>query len=285
MKPAPFDYVRAESLDEATAALASHGDDAAVLAGGQSLVPLLNFRLARPAVLVDINRIPSLDRVSIADGEIRLGALVRARAVERDRAILDRLPVLVTAVGFIGHPQIRNRTTIGGNLAHADPASELPAVAVAMRAKVVLRSARGERVVDAHNFFRDLFTTAKNPDELLTEVRFPVQDEMSWAFIEVARRHGDYAMAAACVGLRLEAETVAEASVALAGCGPTPVRVAAAEELLLGKSREDRLDDVREAIVETIQPSSDLHASADYRRSLAGTLVTRSVQQLLGEAA
>src|ERR1700719_1255220 len=197
MKPAPFKYVAASSLDHALSLKAEHGDEARFLAGGQSLIPAMNFRLARPAVLIDINGLGELSGVSRSRGaEIRVGALTRYRALERNGDFLKTCPLFADALPHIAHPQIRNRGTIGGNLSHADPASELPAVATAMQARMKIRSKQGERELAASDFFVDLLTTCLEPEEMLVEIAFPASPRRSGScFMEVARRRGDFALA------------------------------------------------------------------------------------------
>ena len=195
MKPASFKYAAPESVDEALGLLAEHSHDGKVLAGGQSLVPLLNMRLARPHVLIDLNRVAGLDYIREDNGTVAIGAMTRQRTVERSPMVREKLPLLWEAIQFVGHPQIRNRGTVGGSLAHADPSAELPAVAVASGATLVARSPRGERTLNAEEFFVSYLATALEPDELLTEVRFPVHGHRGTAFLEVSRRHGDYALA------------------------------------------------------------------------------------------
>jgi carbon-monoxide dehydrogenase medium subunit len=195
MKPAPFEYLAPDSLAAALEALAAHGGEAKLLAGGQSLIPAMNFRLAQPAVLIDLNRVSELDFVERQpDGSVRIGALTRQRRLERDPELARAAPLLAQALPHVAHPQIRNRGTFGGSLAHADPAAELPAVAVALGARLRLRSARGERWVPAEEFFLGLFTTALDPDEALVEAVLPAPPpRRGTAFLEIARRHGDYA--------------------------------------------------------------------------------------------
>ncbi|MGH7856247.1 MAG: FAD binding domain-containing protein, partial [Candidatus Binatia bacterium] len=236
MKPAPFEYHSASSLDEAVALLARLGDEAKIIAGGQSLVPLLALRLARPAHLVDLNRIDALSKIDAADGGLVIGAMVRQRAAERSGLVRERCPLLAAALPRIGHPAIRNRGTVGGSLAHADPAAELPAVALALEAKLVARSARGERILPASEFFVGHFTTALEPDECLVEIRFPAwPDGAGCAFEEASRRDGDFAMVGVAALLRVASGgDVADARIALIGVGGTAVRAVDAEALLRG---------------------------------------------------
>ncbi|HEX9801139.1 MAG TPA: xanthine dehydrogenase family protein subunit M [Thermoanaerobaculia bacterium] len=284
MKPAPFDYVAARSLDEALEALAERADDAKALAGGQSLIPVLNFRLAQPAVLVDLNRVAGLDSViEEAGGGLRLGALVRQRSLERDPRIARRAPLLAEATAYVAHPQIRNRGTLGGSLAHADPAAELPAVALALDAELTLRRRGGERRLAAREFFIGLFSTALAPGELVTEIRLPPSPPRTGhAFVEFARRHGDYALAGvaarvtldeggACRAARLVLVAVGDgpvdarrAAAALAGTALDAAALAAAAELAAGAE---------------IDPLGDIHASAEFKRHLVRVLVVRALER------
>jgi aerobic carbon-monoxide dehydrogenase medium subunit len=285
VKPVLFEYHRADSVEDALDVLAEVGDEASVLAGGQSLIPLLNLRLARPAVVVDINRVPDLDAVAAEPTAVAVGALARARTVERSAEVASTLPVLRDAIAHIAHPQIRVRTTIGGNVAHGDPASELPAVLVALGGSVELARRDSDRTVGAADFFQDVFTTAREPDELVVGVRFPVLVGFQWRFLEVARRHGDYGMVSACVGLRVQNGNVADARIALAGCGPIPVRPELVEKALMGALAAPGLARTATAAVrDAVEPSDDVHATAEYRRSLAGVLVGRAVTSILEDS-
>jgi carbon-monoxide dehydrogenase medium subunit len=275
LKPPPFDYHSPESLDEALALLAEHGDEAKVLAGGQSLVPLLAFRLARPSVLIDLNRVPGLSGIAAADGHLVVGALTREVEAERSADVRRHAPLMAEALPLIGHSAIRNRGTVGGSIAHADPAAELPAVALAAGAELVVASAaRGERVIAADDFFQGYFTTALEPDEVLTSVRFPVAPAGTGArFEEAARRHGDFAMVGVGATVRLEGDAVADARLVLIGMADTPVRARAAEQALVGATPGDDLFTAAgAAAVEGLTPPSDLHASSAYRRHVAGVL-------------
>ncbi len=283
MKPPPFDYIRPRGLDEALAILATHGPDARPLAGGQSLIPLLNLRLARPSLLVDLAFIPGLADVQAENGTVVLGAMVRQRTVERDALIAQRVPLLAEATRLVGHPPIRNRGTIGGSLAHADPSAEYPAIALALDAELVVRSASRERVVPARDFFVDLFTTALAPGELLTAVRIPVPPPgAGWAIQEIARRHGDFALAGAAVLLRQAGDGTCEhAAIALFGVATRPLRATAAEHALTGQPLT--AESIREAAalaVEAIdEPLSDVHGSAAYRQRMAGAVVRRALEE------
>jgi carbon-monoxide dehydrogenase medium subunit len=282
MKPAPFDYVAARSLDEALSHLAAGGGEAKLLAGGQSLIPVLNFRLAQPGKLIDVNGVPDLDFVRReADGSLRLGALVRHRRLERDPLIERHAPLLFETAPHIAHPQIRNRGTLGGSLAHADPAAELPAVMVALGARFRLQSPRGERWIAAQEFFVGLFSTALAGDEMLVEVEIPTAAPRSGnAFLEAARRHGDYAMAGVAATVELdEAGTCRAARLVYLSVGDGPVLAVHAGAALLGRAPEaDAIAEAARAARETdIDPLGDIHASADFKRHLVGVLTTRAL--------
>jgi aerobic carbon-monoxide dehydrogenase medium subunit len=273
MKPPNFEYLAPRTLDEAVAALAQHGGRAKVLAGGQSLIPLLNFRLALPDLLVDINHLAQLDYVHERDGGLALGALTRQHVVESSPIIRDRCPVLAEACHLIGHLPIRHRGTLGGNLAHADPASELPALMLALDAELNLTSQGGLRTMPAERFFTGPLQTAMQPGELLTEVRIPgLPPRTGGAFLEVARRSGDYALVGVAAIITLnELGRCQRARLALCGVGPTPMRAHDAEQVLLGEVVSgDVLAEAAQRGADATDPSSDVHASAAFRRKLAG---------------
>ena len=277
MKPAPFEYLAPATVAETVAALAQHGDDAKVLAGGQSLVPMLNFRLARPAVLVDINGVAELDSLREAEGVVHIGALKRQAGVERWAG--THLPLMSEALRAVGHAAIRNRGTVAGSVAHADPASELPALLLCLDGAAVARGAAGERVIPAGEFFRAPLTTALRPDELVTEVRFSLpRPEAGWGFAEVARRHGDFALVGAAALLWLDGGgRVAGARLALFGVGGTPLRGGAAEALLTGQAPSaERIREAARAAAAALRPDADLHASAAYRSDVAAVLAERT---------
>ncbi|MBI2756869.1 MAG: xanthine dehydrogenase family protein subunit M [Chloroflexi bacterium] len=283
MKPPRFEYFSPRSLSETVAILAEHGDGAKVLAGGQSLLPLLNMRLARPSVLVDINRVSRLDTVRPhGTGGVAIGATVRQRSLHGDPTLLDRLPILGTASQFIGHQQIRSRGTICGSLAHADPAAELPALAVALEAEMVASSASGERVLPAADFFVDYLTTVLEPTEVLTEVRFPGPPAgMRWAFLEMSRRHGDFALAGVVAGLSTsdDGSSIKAARLVVFGVAGTPVRASAVEAALVGQPPTDSvLTDAAAEATRLLDPPADVHGSGAYRRALAQTLTVRALQ-------
>jgi carbon-monoxide dehydrogenase medium subunit len=287
MKPAPFEYHRADSVEHAVALLTDLGDEAKVLAGGQSLIPLMNFRLARPAHLVDINRLSELADVATADGWLEVGALVRQRHAERSATVLAEAPLLASALGQVGHPAIRNRGTVGGSLAHADPAAELPTVLRVLDGEVVARSSRGTRVIPSEALCEGFLTTSLSPDELLVSVRLPRWPPRSgWAFVEFSRRSGDFAIVgvAAAVTLRLDGQ-VDGARLALSGVGATPVRAAGAEALLTGVAPSPQAwAEAAARAAADIEPSSDIHGSAAYRRQLARVLTTRALAQAYDRA-
>ena len=275
MKPAPFSYHRPQSVDEAVDLLDRLGDDSRPLAGGQSLVPLLAMRLATPAHLVDLNRLPELARIDERDGTLVIGGLVRQRTAERSPLVHQWSPLLAEALPLIGHPQIRTRGTIGGSLAHADPAAELPLALVVLEGDIVVRSARGERVIPATEFFVSHFTTSMAPGEILVEVRVPATGERTgWAFREVARRHGDFAIVGVAAMVRLDADgTVAEVRVGVSGVEGVPLRVPAAEAVLRGEvSTEATIEAAAQAVVTAVNPTTDIHATAAYRAHVAGVL-------------
>ncbi len=288
MKPAPFEYHEARTVQEAVSLLQQGQGEARVLAGGQSLMPLLNMRLARPGLLVDMNRVGELDYIRESGGWLAIGAMTRQRAVERSDLVKSRQPLLHAATLYIGHPQIRNRGTVGGSLAHAFPSAEYPAVAVALGAEIRAAGPAGERTIQAEDFFVTYLTTALEPAEVLTEVRFPVlPPRTGWAFTEVARRHGDFALAGVAATLTLDrAGTCSDARIALFGVAPTPVRARAAEALLAGeKPAESPLEQAgQQAGREIDDPPSDVHASSEYRRHLVAVLTRRALTEAAARA-
>jgi len=282
VKPAPFEYLAPRRRLEALEALSEYGVEAKALAGGQSLVPLLAMRLARPAVLVDLNRIRDLAFIRPYNGGLAIGAMTRQRTVEAHRLVVARVPLLAEAVRCIAHPQIRARGTIGGSLAHADPSSELPAAAAALDAHFVLASVRGERVLNSEQFFTGYLTTALEPDELLTEVRLPaLLPDAGWAFVEIARRHGDFALAGVAAVLRLDGDgRCTEAQLVFTGVGPGPVRIPQAEQALLGQQVPGpSVAEMARIVQDNLDPPTDIHATADYRRHAAGVLAGRAMLQ------
>jgi len=275
MKPRRFDYVRADSADEAVAALAEHGDAASVLAGGQSLMAMLNLRVAEPAVLVDIARLEELDYVRVADGKVEVGAAVTQNRLKDWPALARKLPLLAAALPFVGHFQTRNRGTVCGSIAHADPSSEIPLVLATLGGEVVLRSHRGTRVLAAADFQRGALTTAREPDELIMAVRFPVRTTARVAFREVARRHGDFAIiaVAACVE---DGDTV---RIGIGGIADRP----AARRVRIDSATAAK--DLFESLAFELKGYDDLHASARLRRDLLRRVGAAVVEEALRCAA
>ena len=286
MKLPPVEYEAPTTVADAIDLLAEHLDEASVLAGGQSLIPLLALRLARPAVLIDINGIDELSGVSATDGWVAIGAMTREYVAEESEAVAGTVPLLAAALPLIGHEAIRSRGTIGGSLAHADPAAELPAVARALDAEFVVRGQSGERVIPAAQWFEGYLTTSRRPDELLTEVRFPAAGRGTGiSFQEVARRHGDFAMVGLAVSLTLSDGAISDARLAFAGVSDVPVRAAAAEDLLVGERPSAELfDQAARRATGDIDPPADLHGSAEYRKKVAATLVRRGLREAVGNA-
>jgi CO/xanthine dehydrogenase FAD-binding subunit len=288
MKPPPFEYLDPGEKSEALQALAEHGEEGKILAGGQSLVPLLNMRLAQPGVLIDINRIGALQYISdrSIDGGpgIAIGAMTRQREVEDADDVLPRMPLLREAIAWVGHPQIRNRGTVGGSVAHADPAAELPIVFRALDGVATVESVRGARTISAAEFFLYTFSPAIEPDEMLTEVWLPLPGPRTGqAFLEVARRHGDFALVAVATAISLDAGgAVSEARIAIGGASPTPIRATEAEDVLLGHRPEPgTLAEAARLAAGATEPTGDVHADADYRREVAGVLTRRALQTAL----
>jgi aerobic carbon-monoxide dehydrogenase medium subunit len=325
MKPAPFSWHAPETVEEALVLLQQYGDDARPLAGGQSLIPVLNFRLARPAVLIDLNRIGELAGITEVRGSggpaggglfaravsaardlaggagpdvLRIGAMTRQRHAERSALVAARSPLLRDALHHVAHPQIRNRGTVGGSVAHADPAAELPAVMLALGATIRLRGPAGERSMVADEFFTGLFATALRPGELLIGIDVPaLPTGAGSAFLEVARRHGDYALAGVAAVIAVDAGgRCTHARLAFVNCGPGPLRATAAESALVGERiveqrtagpavSDDVLHAAARAGLDVLSPPTDVHASADYRRHLARVLMTRAVAAAATRAA
>lgn len=281
MKPAPFEYWAPTSVDEAVKILSGLDDpgEAKVMAGGQSLMPLLNLRLSQPLHVVDLNSATGMSDVRRDGDVLTVGAMCRQRAVERSAEVASAVPLVVEALGHVGHPAIRNRGTIGGSIAHADPAAEMPAVALCLDAEMVAQGPAGERTVAAADFFDGFLSTALTEEEILTAIRFPVDGPgCGSAFAEVARRHGDFAMAGVAVHLRLDGDTIAEARIAVSGVGLTPVRATDAETALRGVvPAEDAFAAAAAATSAALTPTSDLHASGAYRKHVAGVLVRRAL--------
>ena len=283
MKPAPFAYMAPASLEEALSIMDAHGSEAKVLAGGQSLVPVMNFRLAQPSLIVDLNNVTALGQVQREGDVVRLGAMVRQRQLEFDEDIAAWLPLLHETVPYIAHPQIRNRGTLGGSLAHADPAGELPVIAVVLNGRFHLQRQNSSRWVNAGDFFTGFFTTALAPEEILTEVELPILPEGTGAvFLELARRHGDYAQAGVAVMVRLDETGVCQENRIVylnAGEGPMVAEQTAAS--LQGQAlTEDTIKAAAEMATQNeIDPAGDVHATAAYKRHLAKVLTIRALNQ------
>ena len=292
MKPPKFQYFAPATFGEATALLHQHGVDAKVLAGGQSLMPLLSMRLVRPQVVIDVNRVSELQYISPAPGGgLAVGALTRQRDLERSDLVSKTAPLLAAALPFIGHLPTRNRGTVGGSMVHADPAAELPAVGVALQAQFVLARGQDRRVVPAADFFLDYLTTALEPDELLTEVRCPVlQGRWGWGFQEVCRREGDFALVGAVALLQLDDDDrCREARITMFGVGGVPLRMERAEQVLAGarissQHWDDAVTDAARLVSEDLTPQSDVHASSQYRKEVAGVLARRTLQEAQARA-
>ena len=282
MKPPPFDWYAPTSVPEAARLLAEHGDDAKLLAGGQSLLPLLSLRLARPTVLVDLNDVVDLAGIDVGDTHTTIGAMTRHRAVERSAALREAVPLLAAAAPYIGHVAIRSRGTVGGSLSHADPAAELPAVALALDATFTTSTTTGQREISAADFFAGYFTTALAPDEVLTGIRFPNAAPGTGVSVqEMARRHGDFAMVAVAASVTLRDGACDDVRLALSNVADRPVRAHAAEAAM----REGApVEEVAALATTDLSPVSDLHASAAYRTSVAKVLVQRALAEATDRA-
>jgi aerobic carbon-monoxide dehydrogenase medium subunit len=287
MKPAPFAYHAPPTVADAVSALAEYGDDAKVLAGGQSLVPMLALRLSRPAHLVDVNGVAELSGARREDGHLVVGAVTRHAALERDGEIGAAVPLLRLAAPHIGHFQIRSRGTLGGSLAHADAAAELPAVARALDAEIVVRGPSGMRTIPAAQFFQMIFTTALEPDELLTAVRFPVWGPGSgFAVEEIARRHGDFALAGAVCAVQVAAGRIDRVALTMFGMGSVPERLDALEKSLARAAVDGLdLDDIGEQGLAALDPPADVHATGNYRKKVGAVLIGRALSTAIQEAA
>jgi carbon-monoxide dehydrogenase medium subunit len=284
VKPPVFRYLRPDSLEEVTAALAEHGDEAKPLAGGQSLIPAMNFRLAQPSVLVDLELVAALRTVDRENGALHVGAMVRQRSAERSGEIRDACPLLSEALPWIGHPQNRHRGTIGGSIVHADPAAELPAVAVALDASIELLSTRGPRTVPATTFFEGPFSTAVDPDELVTGVRFPAAPGTWAACLELAPRRGDFAVVGVAAAVRFAdgGTVVGDVGLAAFGVAAVPVRLAWAETQVRGAELTAELAERAGAASadDVERPTTDIHATGDYRRRALAELVRRALHNI-----
>jgi aerobic carbon-monoxide dehydrogenase medium subunit len=282
LKPAPFEYVAAKSVEEALAALQQNIPDGRLLAGGQSLLPLLNLRLTKPKVLVDLNGISGLDGIREAAGDLAIGAMTRQSRVEHSPLVRAKCPIIAEAIRYIGHVAIRHRGTIGGSLVHADPAAELPAVALALDAKFEVTGKGTDRIIPAEEFFIDYLSTALAPDEILRQIVFPVlRPSSGYALEELARRHGDFAVAGVVIIVDLDdAGKIAEARIALFGVAPTPVRARQSERFLVGREPNDNaMRDAAALLEDVLDPLEDIRASGAYRKHAAAILMARALRR------
>jgi carbon-monoxide dehydrogenase medium subunit/2-furoyl-CoA dehydrogenase FAD binding subunit len=282
MKPCAFKYFSPQSVEEAIELLDRYGDEAKIIAGGQSLVPMMNFRLARPEILIDINAIKELEYVKTEGTELAIGALTRERDIEQSQLVIEKWPLLSKAISFIGHSAIRNRGTIGGSLVHADPSAEIPTSLCALNGKVKVVGPSGEKILEPEEFFLTYLTTSLEPSDLLVEVRIPaLPQKMGWSFRELSRRSGDFAIVA--VGILLFKEKAAvcrEARISMGGVAPTPVRAEEAEALLSGqKITEKLIAQAAQQAAEETDTEPDYHASAEYRMDMARVFVKRGLQE------
>ncbi len=287
MKAAPFEYGQAQNLDEALSLLADSGDDTMIIAGGQTLVPMMAMRLARPTFLVDINQVDELAGMEAGDGVWQIGARTRQAKALADPGLAENVPLLAKALSFVGHVQTRNRGTIGGSLAHGDPAAEIPLTAVALDAQLTLKSRTGERNLSAGEFIEGPMMTTRGADECLTRIDFPIwadEGTLGIGFQEVSERHGDFAIVAVAVQLLLDEGGICRrVAIAVGGAHPTPLRIKGAEELLQGQSMTPEAMEAAAAEAEAVlEPDGDTHASAGYRRGVARRLTIRAFQEASG---
>ncbi|MBU1276058.1 MAG: xanthine dehydrogenase family protein subunit M [Proteobacteria bacterium] len=284
MKPAAFDYIAPKTVEEVISLLTTHEDEAKILAGGQSLMPIMNFRLGRPGLLIDINGLDELDYIKQQDDHLLIGGLTRERTVERSPLVRDLCPLLSQAISFVGHTAIRNRGTVGGSLVHADPSGEIPTAFCALDGRVKAVGPDGERWIDPGEFFLTFLTTSLEPTELLVEVKVPVLPQgTGWSFMELSRRVGDFAIIGVATLLFMNGDgTCREARIALGGVAPTPFRAEEAEEVLAGQAiGEELISRAGELAGEAADAEDDYHASAEYRQEMAKIMVSRSLRQAL----
>ncbi len=287
MIPPQFDYHAPDSLDAAVQLLTELGDDAKVMSGGHSLLPMMKLRLASPGHIVDIGRIPDLDGIREEGGYLKIGALTSEAALEHSEIVAERYPILLDTAKVIADPLVRNRATVGGNIAHGDPANDHPATMLAVRAEVVAYGPDGERVIPIDEFFHGLFMTALQPDEILTEIRVPAPNERSGgAYVKLERKVGDYAVAGSSVQLTLGASgSVEQAGIGLTNLGMAPIRAAAAEEALVGKAPDDdTIAAASQAASEATDPVADRRGSVDYKTNMARVLTGRAIRKALERA-
>jgi CO/xanthine dehydrogenase FAD-binding subunit len=282
MKPSRFEYFVPGDLKEAVDLLESHGDDAKILAGGQSLIPMMNFRLAQPKILIDLNRLPGLSYVRDEGDTLAIGALTRIREIETSPLVRSRCPILSEAASFIGHVPNRTRGTVGGSVAHADPSAELPTVLTALQAEVKVVGPSGDQTYSPEDFFLSYLTTPLGPGDIVTEIRVPAPNPAPrWAFLELSRRHGDFAIVAVALLLNLAGDGVcSSARVAAGGVSETPLRARGAEDLLVGQRLTDELvEKAARAAAEETDPETDYHASAEYRREMTRVFTARALHK------
>jgi carbon-monoxide dehydrogenase medium subunit len=288
MKPAPFEYHAPDSLEQALDLMSQHAGEGKILAGGQSLVPAMNFRVAQPSVLIDLNRVEELSYIREDGNVIRVGAMTRERHLEFDSSIAKYLPLLTEATPFIAHPQIRNRGTIGGSIVNADPAAELPVLMLALGARLKAKNVSGERWIDAHDFFAGMFTTALAPDEILVEIELPfMPPRTGWSFMEVAPRAGDYALMGVAVLVTLdEAGKCGQAKLVYLNAGDGPVDAKEAAKILQGEKLDDKLIESTGVLAseQEITPFGNMHASPEFQRHLANVLTKKALKQALQRA-
>ncbi len=282
MKPARFEYVAPTTLDAAVAALAAANGEGKILAGGQSLLPLLNFRMVRPTVLVDLNGIKELSFIELRGDSVAIGALTRHREIEHSPLIATKLPVMSAAMRHVAHLAIRNRGTIGGSLSHADPAAELPMMAMFYGASLAVQGPAGRRTIAAKDFFVDALTNCLDPEDIVVEIEFPIARHDGWAFEEVARRFGDFALASIALSVRRAGSGLGDARVAVMGVADTPLRLEEVERNLCEIEVDGRTPDrFSEMVMSSVTPNGDLHASAEYRKHLLGELAARAMRTAL----
>lgn len=285
MKPPPFRYCAPTSVAEVLEELAAHEDEEPrVLAGGQSLVPLMNFRLAQPGYLIDLRRVDELSHITMDGDVLTVGAMVRQSVAEHSTEVANAAPLMVEALAYVAHPSIRNSGTVGGSIAHADPSAELPAVVMALKADLVAAGPAGRRTIPAAEFFDGPFSTTLEPDEILCEVRIPRRDG-GQSFVEFARTHGSFALVGVGTSIEIIDDKVSRVSIAMSGVGPTPVRAAAAENVLLGASPDEQtIREAADAAADALSPSGDIHASTESRIAIARSYVRRGIELALSRA-
>ncbi|MFD2211388.1 FAD binding domain-containing protein [Virgibacillus halophilus] len=286
MKPAVFSYLCPSTLEETIDMLTEYGDEGKIIAGGQSFVPILNMRMSEPEYLIDIHQLEELRGIRLEGESVKIGALTTQRELEKNTLIMECFPVLKEAVRFIGHVQTRNRGTVGGSLAHADPSAELPLSFLALNAEIIVQSTSDERIADINEFFLTYLTTDMMPDEILTEIQVPLNQPKGYAFEEFSRRHGDFALVSVvCLLSTDEAGKIESVRLALGGIDAVPVLADEAMDFLAGKEPAEKvLEEAAELAIENADPDEDLHASVDYRLHLAKTLTKKAIQKAYNRA-